>query len=312
MGKYKYHRIPMSNNMIAQIMSAIEHSNEGGYATRARYLSAAAPLVDFLVKEFHSQKFANLSGKHLRAYVKKRQADGIAPATIMSDLSAIRYVYRLVGGRNRLPDNAELELEKRKVGEMDRSWLPCEIEKAIALATGMGRTDVVLAIRLSKEFGLRVSEVAKLRVEHVDKALDNDHLWVKGKGGQIREIPVERPEQRKLLEELKEYANKKGLQKVELVLIENKKYGVQRKIESLQNWVINHRSKFTEEGRTIDVKEGYKTKVEKITFHGLRHYYTQKRSEWLEENHIRNAKRNLSESLGHHRESITKIYSNKK
>lgn len=312
MGNYKYPRIPMSNNMIAQILSAFDHTNEGHYSTKSRYLSATAPLVEFLVKEFHSQKFANLSGKHLRAYVKKRQADGIAPATIMSDLSAIRYVYRLVGGKNRLPDNAELGLEKRKVGEMDRAWLPCEIEKALALAKAMGRTDVVFAIRLSKEFGLRVSEVARIRVEHIEKALDNDHLWVKGKGGQVREVPVERSEQRKLLNDLKAYAIKKGLQGMELVLSGNKKYGVERKIDSLQNWVINHRSKFTVADRTNDVKEGYKPKVDKITFHGLRHYYTQKRGEWLEANHIRNAKRNLSESLGHHRESITKIYSNKK
>lgn len=258
------------------------------------------------------QKFANLSGKHLRAYVKKRQADGIAPATIMYDLSDIRYVYRLVGGKNRLPDNAELGLEKRKVGEMDRAWLPSEIEKAIALAKAMGRTDVFFAIRLSKEFGLRVSEVARIRVEHIEKALDNDHLWVKGKGGQVREVPAERSEQRELLNDLKAYAVKNGLQGMELVLSENKKHGVKRKIDSWQNWVINHRSKFTVADRTNDVKEGYKPKVDKITFHGLRHYYTQKRGEWLEENHIRNAKRNLSESLGHHRESITKIYSNKK
>lgn len=312
MGKYKYPRIPMSNNMIAQILSAFDHTNEGHYSTKACYLSATAPLVEFLVKEFHSQKFANLRGKHLRAYVKKRQADGIAPATIMSDLSAIRYVYRLVSGKNRLPDNAELGLEKRKVGEMDRAWLPCEIEKAIALAKAMGRTDVVFAIRLSKEFGLRVSEVARIRVDHIEKALDNDHLWVKGKGGQVREVPVERPEQRELLNDLKAYAVKNGLQGMELVLSENKKHGVKRKIDSWQNWVINHRSKFTEDDRTNAVKEGYKPKVDKITFHGLRHYYTQKRSEWLEGNHIRNAKRNLSESLGHHRESITKIYSNKK
>ncbi len=312
MGKYKYPKIPMSNNMIAQILSAFDHTNEGHYSTKARYLSATAPLVEFLVKEFHSQKFANLSGKHLRAYVVKRQADGIAPATIMSDLSAIRYVYRLVGGKNRLPDNAELGLEKRKVGEMDRAWLPDEIDKAITLAKAMGRTDVAFAIRLSKEFGLRVSEVARIRVEHIEKALDNDHLWVKGKGGQVREVPVERPEQRELLNDLKAYATKKGLQGMELVLSDNKKYGVERKIDSLQNWVINHRSKFTVADRTNDVKEGYKPKVDKITFHGLRHYYTQKRGEWLEANHIRNAKRNLSESLGHHRESITKIYSNKK
>ncbi len=312
MGKYKYPRIPMSNNMIAQILSAFDHTNEGHYSTKARYLSAIAPLVEFLVKEFHLQKLANLSGKHIRAYVKKRQADGIAPATIMSDLSAIRYVYRLVGGKNRLPDNAELGLEKRKVGEMDRAWLPDEIDKAIALAQAMGRTDVAFAIRLSKEFGLRVSEVARIRVEHIERALDNDHLWVKGKGGQVREVPVERLEQRELLNDLKAYATKKGLQGMELVLSDNKKYGVERKIDSLQNWVINHRSKFTVADRTNDVKEGYKPKVDKITFHGLRHYYTQKRGEWLEENHIRNAKRNLSESLGHHRESITKIYSNKK
>ena len=37
MGKYKYPRIPMSNNMIAQILSAFYHTNEGHYSTKARY-----------------------------------------------------------------------------------------------------------------------------------------------------------------------------------------------------------------------------------------------------------------------------------
>ena len=103
-----------------------------------------------------------------------------------------------------------------------------------------------------------------------------------------REVPVERLEQRELFNDLKAYATKKGLQGIELVSSNNKKYGVVPKIDSLQNWVINHRSKFTEADITNDVKEGYRPKVDKITFHGLRHYYTQMSGEWLEDNHIRN------------------------
>lgn len=95
MGNHKYPRILMSNNMIAQILSAFDHTNEGHYSTKARYLSATAPLVEFLVKEFHSQKFTNLSGKRLCAYVKKRQADGMhwQPLCPISPLSAMFIVW---------------------------------------------------------------------------------------------------------------------------------------------------------------------------------------------------------------------------
>lgn len=71
------------------------------------------------------------------------------------------------------------------------------------------------ATQLSHEFGLRVSESCKLKVQDIK---ENSIYIYQSKGGRSREIKIETAEQRALVTELKEYAKQKGFADNETII----------------------------------------------------------------------------------------------
>lgn len=295
-----------AGNLTAQLDAIRSRTNEKSYGSRDRYYEAAKRFCDFLADEFNLQKFANVQGKHIRAYVEHLKAEGTAPSTLRTDLSGIRFFYERSGGKNRLPDNRALALGQRTTGAYNRAWLPEEIRAAASAAKAMGRTDAGIAVRLCALFGLRIEECAKVRAEHLTDALRYGELAVVGKGGQKRAVPVETKEQEAALRNLCAYAGKKGLQPGDYLISRTDKHGVKREIMSLKNWMTNNRGKFTAPKRTA--RGGGKPRVKNITWHGLRHYYAQQTARLLKARGVKDVKRQVSERLGHHREEVTRIY----
>lgn len=76
--------------------------------------------------------------------------------------------------------------------------------------------------------------------------------------------------------------------------------------KAIENWIYNHREKFTDIDRQKKVNPGKKPRIENIVFHGLRHSYTQRREKLLVDDPRKRQK--LSEALGHHRLGITNVY----
>ena len=76
--------------------------------------------------------------------------------------------------------------------------------------------------------------------------------------------------------------------------------------KSIENWIYNHRHKFTDTDRQKKVNPGKKPRIGKIVFHGLCHSYNQSREKWLEGDPRKCQK--LGEGLGHHRLSVRNIY----
>ena len=133
-------------------------------------------------------------------------------------------------------------------------------------------------------------------------------LQVKGKGGQTRSVPVETKEQLELLKRMNAKAQKFGLHPSEYAIAQNKKYGVQKEIKSLKNWMTNNRHKFTDKDRKSKVEPGNKERYEHLTWHGLRYYYAQNRVERLTAEGRKNVEKNVSESMGRHQTPITRVY----
>ena len=186
--------------------------------------------------------------------------------------------------------------------------MPEEIEKALKVADQTDRVDVKFGIKTAWLFGLRIHEAAKLRVEDISRAVQYGDLTVKGKGGFVRSIRIHNEVQEELLAEILAYAKENKLEKGDRVVAASRFTGVGKEISSLKAWVYNHRHRFTVENRISLVSTGEKDRSDKLTFHGLRYTYTQDYSKHLRLMGTPNAARKLSESLGHHRESITKIY----
>lgn len=173
------------DKLLQELNRLARENNEKGHKSRVAYKSHMRNFLRFYWREYHGQKISNVQGKHLRAYVEYMKKQGLAPATIKSRISGIRFFHKKAGGKKNLPDNKTLGLEKRKVGTEDRAWTVQEVEAGRKLALEMERMDVYVAIGTGYSFGLRVEEICRVRMEDVEKALINGSLRVKGKGGQV-------------------------------------------------------------------------------------------------------------------------------
>lgn len=298
----------LAKNLLEQITSMYKHCNEKSFKTRARYYEAAKRFCCFLATRFRLEKFKNVDDRHFRAYAEYLKAIGASPATIQAELAGIRFFYRLSGGKNKLSENSSLNLPKRAVGTENRAWLPVEKEKAVAIAERMGRTDVVIAIDLACELGLRVEEICVTRVEYLMSARNTGIFVVpKGKGGQRRAIKLN-PMQRAMISKYVEYAKAMGLQPGDYLISGSEKHGVKMEIKSLQNWMSHNREKFMVKERDKIVEDDKKKRHATISWHGLRHSYAQKTYAEALKVKPKQAEKIVSENLGHHRYKVTRIY----
>ena len=93
----------------------------------------------------------------------------------------------------RLPDNDALgvELERRRFGGVDRTWINVEFNRMIGKAMAEHRDELAYAMCLGRFAGLRVHEVYRLDTAAAEQALRDGEITVKGNGGKIKTVPVE-------------------------------------------------------------------------------------------------------------------------
>jgi site-specific recombinase XerD len=258
-----------------------------------RYRDSMTGFLRFCVDKYHLEKLANIREKHLRAYVDYRRQAGITEKTLKNDLTAIRFFHQFTGSRNELPDNRSLGIEKTLQGVKDRAWTNEEYRLMVEKAVGLGRQDVVLAIRLSRLAGLRIHECARLTVGHIQDALREGWVTIKGKGGRVRLVPVQ-PELRAELEHFLDENG--GARERKLFVAPGQK--THQVIRSIEKFIRDHRQEFTSRA---------------ITPHGLRHSYAREEFERevcdsKDRQHIKEAKLNVAELLGHGRPEVTDLY----
>jgi integrase/recombinase XerD len=285
---YVFHK-GISLGLRGQIRKILRHCNQGSYKTRHRYEEAADRFSKFLADEFHLQKFTNVQDKHIRAYVGHMQERGLSASTIKTDLSAIRFLYDQSGGRNRLPENSELDLERRHFGGVYRAWKDDEFEAALDLAEEMGDHRVRWALTLARHLGLRIHEVVRLSRAQLLDALRTGTLHnLKGKGGKLRDIALT-PGAKVVIAEI---VKATPVGDKAFVMPDEQAHQV---IKHIQSWIGNHRNKFTDR---------------KVTIHGLRHRYAQERyAEALERyGDEYQARKEVSRWLGHERDEVTRVY----
>ena len=62
-------------SLVAQLDKLARHNRQGSFRTKERYYEATKRFCRFLAEEYRLQKLANISGKHLTAYILKLQSD---------------------------------------------------------------------------------------------------------------------------------------------------------------------------------------------------------------------------------------------
>ena len=293
-------------NLVAQIDSILAHSNERSMKSRDRYYEATKRFCRFLADNYRLQKFKNVEERHFRAYVEYLK-ENRAAATTQTDLSGIRYFHEKSGSKNSISLNKRLALHKRTPGKENCAWTPEEIKKARVVAQQMGRVDVQIAIDLVSEFGLRIEELCRLKVEHLMHADKYDQLVVQGKGKKVRPIPVN-AQQKEVIKRYLDYAKVAGRYPGDYLISNSEKHGVLDEKRSLQNWMSYNRKKFMDEDRAQKEEEGQKKRHETISWHGLRHSYAQRRFAEVSQVAPEKAKKVVSHDLGHNRGEATDIY----
>lgn len=278
--------------LMAQVDKLHRHNRQGSFRTKQRYYEAMQRFCKFLADVFRLQKLTNISGKHLEAYVRHLQTAGRAVSTIKTDLAAIRFYHDLMDAKYRLPDNSELDLERRHFGDTDRSWTDQEIFRFLERCSTDGERSFADIAELSVEMGLRIHEGFRLDTAAAAQALRTGFLSVKGKGGKIRNVPATIRASEVLADAL---SNTKRGHK--LFVPDNVPTDVE--IKRMQNYIASVRPDIQAVGSERP-----------MTHHGLRHTYAvRKYQEFIAAGFSSDdAAARVSKLLGHERKEITRVY----
>lgn len=280
--------------LVAQLDKLARHNRQGSFRTKERYYEAVKRFCAFLADQYHLQKLSNISGKHLTAYVLHMQDQGKSASTIKTDLAAIRFFHDKMDAKYQLPSNRELgvELERRRFGKTDRTWSSAEFNRTLGKALAADRYDYILALYLARYAGLRIHECFRTDTAAAERALRENAITVKGKGGKIRTVPINEQISVALRTQLE-----RAVRGHKLLV----KDGVptDEAIYQLQRFILDHRAEIQDEGSQRP-----------ITFHGLRHTYAAETYKNLVEGGMSelDAHFAVSRLLGHERADVTDVY----
>ena len=302
-----------AKNLIAQADRLKASSNINSIGCIERYEDAEYRFCKWLGENTELKNLKNVSAKYIYPYIESFFDRECMNSYIRTEMSAIRHYHSLTHSKNILPSNKDLGISEKNDYEFDRAFLPKEFDDMITVARFMNRYDVVIQAYLSRYFGLRFEEAATLRLYQLEDAIRYKQLNVKNtKGGLVRDIPVDRPIQEKILNEIVAYLRANGKKSKDYLICDSHKHSVKKEKASLQNWRSNHSKKFVDPDRCEYVRPDCKPRIKRPSWHGLRHlYFQENRRRLIAEGGMteRQVENEMSERMGHHRNDIKKFYS---
>ena len=155
----------------------------------------------------------NLGQKHVHAMVQVWQREHLAPATIQTYMSFLRGLASWLNkpGFVRAPAHYGLSLaeyERHECAQRDKSWGAHSVDvEAVLVQVAQFDARIAASIRLMNALALRRKESVKFRpFEHVvpfeqtglplESRKAGEYVWIKGKGGRVRWVPLETDGQR--------------------------------------------------------------------------------------------------------------------
>lgn len=279
-----------------QVLKIFRHDRILSLTARARYREACLRFADVMGERTHLHKLRNMLPWHLKVYVQACLEKGLKPATIRTDLTAIRFMHdmlRLSGktrwGR-RLPTASELGVGPR-VKVPDRAWTRQQLGELVLRLAAAGERQAADILVLGWELGLRLHEVLRLdRAQAEPHSLKRGYLTIKGKGGRVRKVPLT-VQAVKILER-----NRRGVPRGEKLFVRPGQTTAQV-MKRLQRLIEKHRP-YPKPGQSP------------LTFHGLRYTYAQRWHRRLRAAGmpVRLYRYAVSVLLGHSREDVTDLY----
>ena len=279
-----------------QLKVLCEHNRDGSYVNKHN----RSKKLQHIANQLHDLGFVNLNAhslnkKHVETLVAYWTKQNLSPRSQANYLAYVRWWAKKVGRSDVM---YRTNLEYGIVGTSHKSikskaWTVTPAQLALIRDPYLR-----LSIRMQQSFGLRREESMKYRSSYADH---HDYIDLKGswtKGGRPRMIPVTMPDQRPLLDEVRETIGDGSLIPPDLKFVEQmKKYEMQTTDAGMKN------------------------------LHGLRHGYAQRRylmltgwpcpyqggkvkREMTKEEFARDqeARFTVSQELGHGRIEITSVY----
>ena len=187
-----------------------------------------------------------------------------------------------------------MELECRRFGQQDRTWTNAEFGKLLGCAMAEGREDYILGLYLARYAGLRIHECFRMDTAAAERALRENALTVKGKGGKVRIVPIEDERITMMLQKLLD----KTARGHKLLVPDG--VPTDRAINGMQQFIIRNRDAICDPTAPD----------RRITFHGLRHTYAAEKDKALINGGMTplDAHFTVSRLLGHERPDVTDIY----
>lgn len=278
----------------------IKRNNDGSYATKAnrkRMLMMFADQLKDSGYKTNNMRPSDLKGRHINTLIKKWKDDGVSTGTIKNRMANIRWLAEKIGKADMVKNNAVYGIEDRKyITNIDKS-ADVTAEQLEKLSPYVRQS-----VELQKAFGLRREEATKFSPDYALGGYDPYNapvLRIKpqwSKGGRYREIPITTDAQRDALMAALTLAGDGSL------IPSNRSYKA-------------HIGHFERETAAIGLGQT----------HGLRHLYAQNRYKELtgfdcpavgglvkltaEQKQIDiDARKIISQELGHNRLSVTGIY----
>ena len=192
-----------------ELKKLCQRNNDGSYATRYARERILTMIADQLYEMgFRNMRAASLKPKHVQALVKRWKAEGLSAGTIKNRMTELRWWAEKIAKQNVIAkDNDHYGIAKRQY--------VTNVSKARELTAGdlAKVTDPYsqLSLELQAAFGLRREESIKIRPRWAD---GGDRLFLMDswtKGGREREIPINTPEQRAVLDAAKAFAGSGSL-----------------------------------------------------------------------------------------------------
>ena len=280
-------------NLLTQLDKLYRHNRQGSFRTRQRYYEAMQRFCRFLAEQFHLERLANIAPKHIYAYVSYLQEQEKSASTIKTDLSAIRFFHDLIQQpRYELPANADLLLQRRIFGEVDRTWSNSEFNRMLDFALESNREDYISILYLGRYAALRIHECFRIDTATASKAIRENALTIKGKGGLVRTVPLTPLLVQRLQRHLRQTPRGHKL----FVPDDQQTHAA---IKALQAFIYLYRPYAQD-----------KDSDRPMTFHGLRHTCA---AEWYKgfiqkQPNPYQARKSVSKLLGHGRDDVTRIY----
>ena len=279
-----------------QLKQLCRRNRDGSYATqrdRERMLSLIADQLHTL--GYRGMNVRSLKPKHVEALLNHWRQEDLSVGTLKNRMAALRWWAQKVDRQNVIArSNGHYGIAERNFSGNGSK------------AKTVGETDLNkvrdpharMSLELQRAFGLRREEAIKFSPRYADKG---DHLMLKAswtKGGKARTIPVRTPDQRDVLNRAHRLAGGGSL------------------IPSARNY-----------RQQLRVYERHTANAGLSKLHGLRHQYAQDRYEGLtgwkapaaggpparalgvEQRALdRQARRTISQELGHERAEIVRVY----